>query len=423
MSAIAKYLLSKGKIVLGSDIHDSPEIRLLQSRGATVFIGHNAENVKTADCVIYNSAIKSCNPELLYALKNNIAVIDRIEFLNIIASKFSRTVGIAGCHGKTTATAMLANVIKASDIEFLSHIGGEDNNLGNFYHNGDDIFVTEVCEFNKNIDRFNSEIACVLNIDFDHADCYINLKDLKNTYYNYLNRSKIQVINADDKLLAAYRNNNTIAFGINNKADVYCEKISLNSGKPSFNVNYFGKSIPIELNVYGLHNIYNALNTVITAKLIGIDDDTIRTGINNFSGIKRRFEQIGNINGATVICDYAHHPKEIRASFQTVKEIACGKIYTLFQPHTYSRTKSLMSDFVNVFKDIKNLSIYSTYAAREEFDYLGSAEKLFCEIGTAENYFTDPLTLKKYLRRTLQQGDTLLVLGAGDIYDIVKDFT
>ncbi|MBP5193646.1 MAG: UDP-N-acetylmuramate--L-alanine ligase, partial [Clostridia bacterium] len=311
-SAIAKHLLSRGFEVSGSDLICGAEIRELKKLGAKIYIGHDASNVIGADEVVYNSAVGEDNVELKYARDNGLPTSDRIDFLRNLSEKFGVSLGVAGCHGKTTATAMIANVLFASDYKFLAHIGGEDNNFGNYFYNGDDIFLTEVCEFNRNIRRLPAKIACVLNVGFDHADCYRDLEDLKGVYREFLNGAEFRVVNADDENLRGSKEN-VFTYGIGNEADFNAENIAQSAEGISFRVRYKNGEIPIKIKAFGRHNVYNALCAVAACKFLKIPDKTIAEGLGRFAGIKRRFETVGRINGARVVCDYAHHPEEIAA--------------------------------------------------------------------------------------------------------------
>lgn len=423
MSAIAKHLLSEGFDVSGSDMRAGDETGRLKALGARIFIGHSAEHIDGADVVIYNSAIKRDNPELAAAFGRGLKVYSRIEFLKKISETFSLSVGIAGCHGKTTATAMLANVLSVSDIGFLSHIGGEDRRLGNYFCNGKDVFLSEICEYNRNIDKFAVDYACLLNVALDHVDCYRDLDDIRKTYFDFLDRGKKKFLNADDPNSKGYVGEGVITFSANNKAaDVCAHDLRLDGGASTFKIDIYGKDIEVRLKTIGKHNVYNALNTAAVAHELGISPDKIKVGLEKFEGVCRRFERMGEINGATVICDYAHHPEEIAATLETVNKIACGRIFVVFQPHTFTRTAVLMKDFVEVFRNLERVSIYKTYAAREKYAEEGSAKRLFDNIGTAENYFEEPEELLDHLKNNVRAGDIVLILGAGDLYDIVKTY-
>ena len=418
MSAIAKYILSEGGIVCGSDVRKSRIIDDLQRLGVNIFIGHNGANIKGYEAVIVNSAIAEDNPELLYARALGLKIYSRAEFLSSIMGDFSLSAGIAGCHGKTTATAMLSNICKAAGREFLAHIGGEDILLGNHYYSGKEIFIGEICEYKRNIDKFFVDVACVLNVGYDHADCYSNLNEVVSVYYAFLDRAKIRIINVDDGVLSKY-GKASITYGLVNEADFFAKDVYYDGATLSFTLCAKGKYFNITMGVIGEHNVYNALAASATAYALGIDLEYVVKGLNAFKGIKRRFEFVGYINSARVICDYAHHPKEIASAIKTARGITKGRLIVVFQPHTYSRTKALMSEFLECFNGVDDLSIFKEYAARESFDAAGSAKSLYNNLITAKNYFNDIFELKKYLHKAACTGDTVLMLGAGDIYEKV----
>ena len=420
-SAIAKHLLKQGHEVSGSDVVCNAETEKLQKLGAKIFIGHDPSNLSAAEEVIYNSAIGKDNAELLFALKKGLPAYDRIDFLKKLSEGFGVSVGVAGCHGKTTATAMIADVLFFSGRKFLAHIGGEDNNLGNYHYSGDDIFLTEVCEFNKNIRRLPTEIACLLNVGFDHADCYSDPEELKNVYLEFLNRARFRIVNADDDSLSGIKEN-AFSYGILKPADFNADNILETEDGISFSVRYKNGEFPVKIKAFGRHNVYNALCAAAACKFLKLSDKAIAEGLGRFAGIKRRFETVGYVNGAKIICDYAHHPEEIAAAIKTAKALFRKRLFIIFQPHTYSRTKAMMKEFAEVLSENENTLIYKTYPARETYSEEGSAYELYKKSG-AEKYFDEPEDLKKYLREKLMPSDAVLALGAGDIYDIVKSFS
>ena len=419
MSAIAKYLHFSGFIVSGSDAHPGRLTEELIRLGIKVFPYHGAENVTCADAVIYNSAIKPDNPELIEARRRGIQTIGRMDFLSAISKRFKTSVGIAGCHGKTTATAMLSHVLLRANKKFAMTVGGEDNFLGNFYYSGDDLFVSEICEFDRNTDKFSANIACVLNVGYDHADCYKNIYDIRDTYFSFLNRAECRVVNGNDGFLSEYPSYD-IVFGVGKGFDVSASDIRLCGGKAEFTVKCGNDYALFKPNAYGEHNVYNALAAASLALRLGVGLVATSEALGNFSGIKRRFENTGRLYGADVICDYAHHPTEIKASLETAKKLGYNRIFTIFQPHTYTRTKALMEEFSAALSKAPNPSVYATYAAREEYDAAGSAKALFDTLPNAENYFDNAESMFSYLSKKITPGDLVLVLGAGDIYDIIR---
>ena len=420
MSSIAKYLLECGFEVSGSDINENEFTSELISKGLVFRKGHSAGNVGNAELLVYNSAIKSDNEEILFAESKGIPVFGRMKFLSLLSDEFAVKAGIAGCHGKTTCTGMVASVLKNAGKKAYAHIGGNVIPFGNCLYTGKDIFVSEICEYKKNVDLFTSDIAAVTNVGFDHPDCYRNENDIAKTYLSFLRRAKISIINADDEFLREYRGN-TMSFGIKN-GDVRAENIKETQNGVSFQLIFNGLRHEVKLNVHGKYNVYNALCAFCVCYALEIDEKQIVKGLNDFSGVKRRFEKIGAFNGVPVICDYAHHPKEIENSLKTAKAIFGENIAVIFQPHTYSRTKALLNDFVSVLKESDNLCIYKTFPAREKFEEEGDAKRIYEKIDGSV-YADNPEELKKYLRETTEKGvNLILALGAGDIYYIINSF-
>jgi len=417
MSAISKYLIFNGYKVYGNDLYDSEVIQNLKNLGAKIYLGDNFKGIPQGSIIIYNSAIKMDAERHSYIKNLAKRVYTRAEFLSSIVGDFNLSMGISGCHGKTTATCMLANVLKCSFIKHFSHMGGEDLNLGNFSYTGKDVFLSEICEFKRNINYFTTDIACVLNVGLDHVDCYKNIDEIKEVYFSYLDRAKCAVINLDDEILANYTRRAVTYSLYNENANYKIHSINTENHTTTFSVN----NEKYTINVLGLHNVYNAVNAIAVSKELGISYENIYNGLLSFKGVKRRFEKIGYINNAEVICDYAHHPDEIEATLKTVRENMKKTVKIIFQPHTYSRTKRLMQEFVNCFKSFKEVMIYKTYPAREIFDLEGSAEVLAKKIGENAIYFDNIESVKKHLHKTLESCDLLLVLGAGDIYNDIKN--
>lgn len=416
MSSLAKYLLNAGFTVQGSDITRSAYTDELIAAGAEIFIGNAAENIKNAQMVVYSDAIKAEDKELVAARQRGLYVISRTELLKSVAENFKTIVGVGGCHGKTTVTCMLAHIFRRAKLKFTAHIGGEDNEFSNCALFGGEIFLSEVCEYKKNLLAFDCTLAVCLNADPDHLDCYKDYDELKNTYYEYIKRADKAIINIDDGALAKCGDKNAATFGFSCGAKYTAKNLVDENGKYRFDFYADGKkACRVRLCVYGRHNVQNALAAAATATELGVKAADIKRGLADFKGVKRRFENIGEINGAKVIIDYAHHPREIAAVYAAAKELNANRIVTVFQPHTYSRTIFLKDEFLSVLGRIKNLYIYKTFAARENFTDGGSAFDLYRDLGGETAYFDDFAALKTQLEKTLLSGDLLLVLGAGDL--------
>lgn len=420
MSSLAKYLRSVGFAISGSDIRPNRFTEELSSLGAEIRIGHSAGNLADAQVVVYNSAISEENPELKTARENKLFVLSRGQLLAMVAENFGKVVGISGCHGKTTTVCFLAHMLKAARQKFTAHIGGEDCRLSNCVAEGSKIFLSEVCEFRKNIDLFRADVAVCLNVDADHMDCYKDIDELAATYRRFLEKAETKIVCGDDPRLAEWSGEGKITFGFRDDDDYRATDLRCKGGKYSFDVYERGSFLlRASLNVYGRQNVENCLAAIAAARSVGVSADDILGGIRKFKGVKRRFEKIGKINAAPVVCDYAHHPREIGAALETAKELPYKRLIVVFQPHTYSRTVYLKREFVSVFRETENLILYPTYAARETYLEGGSAFDLHLKLENSA-YVTDVCSLLCYLRQKAKNGDLVLVLGAGNLYDELK---
>lgn len=417
MSALAKYLLACGCEVSGSDMASGEQTEELISSGVKVRFSIDADNadLKSAEAVIYTSAIPENHAELKAARESGKLILKRAELLKLVCGAFSHVTAVAGSHGKTTCTAMCAHILKETNVLFAAHIGGEDSEFGNFYMSGHDFFVTEACEYKKNLLEIEADNAVLLNIDRDHMECYRDMDDLTDTFRAYCGKAKTAFVCADDERCRAWTEFST--FGIeNSSADYRALDIRQSGEKYSFTVSEYGKTLcRIRLNAAGRCNVYNALAAFAAMRRYGFDEKEICRGLETFTAVKRRFESIGSYAAASFICDYAHHPREIAATVATAEKMCRGKLYVVFQPHTYSRTKLLMEDFVRALRPVENLMVYKTYPAREYFDAEGSAKTLAQNVGNCL-YAESIRELKTWLKTTLQPGDVVLFLGAGDIY-------
>ncbi len=415
MSGLAKYLLSLGKKVSGYDASPNEFTEELENLGAEIFIGEPADSVKDYDLIIYTDAIKDNDVRLTEARRLSKNVISRGQLLYEISRDFKKVIAVSGCHGKTTCCAMLAHIFSAAGKKFAAHIGGKDLTFTNFYYCGNDFLITEACEYKKNFLLLKPNISLVLNSEPDHLECYDGEDELKRSYIQFADCADISVSLYCDLPLRG-----GVSFGFDKSADFYAKNIRSGGGVFSFTVCESGRELgTVNLNVYGKHNVLNALAATAAARSAGIPFEFIRDGLSSFSGVERRFENIGNVNGAECIADYAHHPAELRATIRTAKKLSEGKLFVVFQPHTYSRTKNLFKQFVKVLAPINNLLVYKTFAAREYFDDAGSALTLSHSLKKSR-YGDSPQDIADFISKA-QKGDIVLFLGAGDIYVIAKE--
>ena len=425
MSGIAQFCLNLGIKVGGSDANVSAQTEILRSMGVKVFDKHNGSNVYGYDVVVYSSAISMDNVELNEARKNNIPVYKRSEFLQMLLETYSKRIAISGSHGKTTCTAMLSKILILAGLDPTVFLGGEDLEYGNFRMGYSDYAVVEACEYKKSFLDFKPKIAVVLNVDNDHLDCYSGMDEMANCFKQFVG-DNLAVINADEKYASFLENCTTITFGINNMATYTANKIRRDDSGYSFNITAYSINCGrIKLKVKGKHNIYNALCAFATADLLGVPREVSKKALSSFLGVKRRNEYLGNAFGLEWYADYAHHPKEICATINTFLERG-NDFITVFQPHTYSRTKILMNDFVNALSKSTPLVIYKTYPAREKYNAKGSAKRLYENIIQREKQNVDKVVYVQTVKQLLTAVNgasngikKVLVLGAGDIYQLV----
>ncbi|AGF53936.1 UDP-N-acetylmuramate--alanine ligase [Clostridium saccharoperbutylacetonicum] len=427
MSGLAAVLLNNGFKVSGSDFKDSPILDKLKTLGAEVYIGHKRENIKDADLVVYTAAIPSDNLELLEAQEKNITLMDRAEFLGQIMKGHKYNVAITGTHGKTTCTSMLSHITLAGDLDPTILVGGELDAIGgNFRIGKSDYFLVEACEYKRSFLKFFPYVGIILNIDADHLDCYKDIDEIADTFLKFsklIPNDGYLVGCIDDfrvKEILSKANCNTISYGFSDNADVTAKNITFNkNGCATFDVYKGNKNLfTLTLNVPGKHNILNALASTCVSLIFDISADSIIDGLSKCKGAHKRFEYKGELNGVTVIDDYAHHPTEIQATLSTAKQIDHNKTYCIFQPHTYTRTKALFTEFTECFNDVDELILMDIYAAREKNTGLVSSD----ELGDAlrkkgikcTNVHSHDEALN-YVKSKLTDGDLLLTVGAGDV--------
>ncbi len=420
MSALAKLCATLGYAVSGSDDVRGEQTKDLAFYGIEVYIGADKtrKDLRLAELVVYTDAIPEMHEERLQAKSLHKRMMTRGELLGLICGAFSNVIAVAGSHGKTTCTSMTAHVLRKLGVPFTAHIGGEDSEFGNFHYMGKEYLVTEACEYKKNLLQIRANRAIVLNIDNDHMECYNGTEDLIDTFKRYCEQAKNAFVCADDA--RCMRLGDYATFGITSPlADYRAVDFRANGEKYAFTVEEYGRATcRVRLNAIGKCAVYNALAGYAVMRSYGFDGREIAKGLADFQAVRRRFEKVGVFHGASFICDYAHHPKEISTTVQTAKGICKGKLFVVFQPHTYSRTRLLIEEFVSVLSGLDELMIYKTFPAREAFDEAGSAETLAKRIGAlyAENVYV----LKTWLRMTVKEGDVVLFLGAGDVYYVAQ---
>lgn len=422
-SALVKHLLNKNYAVCGSDNDKNGDFLALNQLGAKVSYRHSARKVNGADLLVYSSAVSDKNSEIRYAKNKGIPIVKRSELLGEILSDYKSVIAVSGCHGKTTATAMIADMLILAGNRPTVFVGGETVAFGNYLYGECDFALAEACEYRKNFLDIKPTVSVVLNIDNDHLDSYKDKNDLIATFEQFISGS-VAVINVDDEYAKKLKTSSAITYGILNNAVITATNIKKGEIGYSFTARAYGRALgKITLPVFGEHNIYNALATLAVAEQFKVPFSIVKQALENFKGVYRRNEYLGEFNGAKCFADYAHHPNEIIATLKAFGE-NFDDYAVVFQPHTYSRTKYLLEDFVNSLKKVKSLAIYKTYAAREKLDKSAS-EKTLCErIKSVSNQTVCVLENEKDLEKIMlefsKKHRAILFLGAGNIYHLVK---
>jgi len=429
LSSLAALALSFGAVVSGSDISLNEQTENLEKSGAKIYNEHNAKNVFGADVVVYSSAIKEDNTELKEAKFQKILVLKRAEFLSEISKEYKTVIAVAGSHGKTTTTAMISKILIDAGVNPTVHIGGDYNFIGGNYCIGSkEYFVTEACEYKDNFLYLTPKISVILNIAPDHLDYFKTLENIKLSFFKFAQKTQKDgfiVANADEKCIKLPFFKKKFKFSAENKGYLNAANIRQEKdGSFSFCPIVDGAIKPrIKLGVFGQHNIYNALASIMVCLLLNIDLKKIGQSLKTFYGVKRRFEKVGKINGANIIIDYAHHPEEIEKSIKTAKILTKGQVFAVFQPHTYSRTASLFNDFIYSLKDADERAYYTIFPAREE-PMPGITHTLLAqksnELKLPAYAIDNEEDLYNAIMVHAKPENTIILLGAGDFVKIVK---
>ena len=431
MSGLAEILLIEGYKVSGTDNVDSSIVNRLRNLGANVFIGHNKDNILGADLIVYTDAISSDNEELSAAINSSAFVVDRATFLGALMKNYKNSIAISGTHGKTTTTSMVATIMNHGKLNPTILIGGELDDIGGNVKLGTDEYIlTEACEYKANILKYFPTMAVILNMDEDHLDYFKSMDHIVDTFIGYVKNLDDKghlIINIDDPHADKLINETKakiISFGLEKTCDYRAENIRYDSeGFPSYSLNIRNsESHEITLSVMGIHNIYNSLAAIATAHTHGLPMDVISEFITYYNGVHRRLELKGYINNTTkVVDDYAHHPTEIKATLSALKKSAKGKIYCVFQPHTFTRTKMLLDSFARSFEGASKVIIADIYAAREldngEIHSKELAERIR-ENGEDSIYMDSFEEIEKYLVENATANDIIVTMGAGNVYKI-----
>ncbi|MBP3784683.1 MAG: UDP-N-acetylmuramate--L-alanine ligase [Butyrivibrio sp.] len=436
MSGLAQILIKEGFKISGSDSKESAMTRALESQQVKINYGQRAENISSADkidVVVYTAAVHPDNPEFAAAKEAGIPMLTRAELLGQIMKQYALPVAISGTHGKTTTTSMVSKILLEADTDPTLSIGGVFKDIGGNIRVGQsEYFVTEACEYTNSFLSFFPKISVISNIDADHLDFFKDLEDIRHSF-----RKFAELLPADGTLVISGDIENVdeithdlpctiVTYGSSDKFDYYPTDIVYDEhGNPSFTAHLpMGKELKIKLAVPGIHNVYNALAAIAVSTVLNIEDKHIVSGLSLFGGTSRRFEYKGEISGVTIIDDYAHHPTEIKATLTAAKNYPHEKIWCVFQPHTYTRTKALLDEFAEALSLADHVVLADIYAAREKDD-LGISSRTLADkivsLGHECNYFptlSNFNEIEKFLLQNCTKGDLLITMGAGDVVKI-----
>ena len=432
MSGIAEVLLNLGYEVSGSDLRETEITRRLTELGGEIACGHRAENIIEADVVVTSTAVKSDNPEVIEAHRRLVPVIPRAEMLaELMRMKYG--IAVAGTHGKTTTTSMVATVLSHGGIDPTAVIGGRLDSLGSNAKLGQGKFlVAEADESDGSFLKLSPTIAVVTNIDADHLDFYRDLEQIKETFVDFINKVPffgLAVLCLDDgniQALIPQVKKRFTTYGLNNQADYNATDIEHRGDRTSFSVHYRGERLGrLSIRMPGRHNVLNALAAVAVARELELPFATIAEGFQDFGGVQRRFQIKHDAGGILVVDDYGHHPAEIKATLAAARSGWERRLIVVFQPHRYTRTRALFDEFVTAFYQADQVVVMDVYAAGEE-PIPGAEGRVLAE-GIASHGHRDARfigereTVVGHLLEVAQSGDLVITLGAGNVWQVGED--
>lgn len=435
MSGLAEILVNRGYIVTGSDMKSSPITQKLEKMGIKITIGHFAENITGAELVVYTAAVKSSNPELVAATQAGIPCIDRATLLGEIMKDFPRSIAVSGTHGKTTTTSMISIIMLEEGLDPTINMGGELDAIGGNTRIGESgYFIAEACEYTGSFLKFHPYLAVILNIEYDHADYFKDIDHVKDTFLRFarlLPEDGCLVACADDAAAMEIMEQvscNKVTYGLSEGEHTWsATDISFdNLGCATYTLLFQGNPVmEIKLKVPGIQNVSNSLAAIAACSIMGCSQSSAARALLKYGGTHRRFELKGVSEGITVIDDYAHHPTEIAVTLKAARNCSHTRIWCVFQPHTYTRTKFLMDEFATAFEDADIIIATDIYAAREVDTGEVNAGMLADKISSSGKqtlYIKGFENIVAYLDKNAKSGDLIITMGAGDIHKVGELF-
>lgn len=435
MSGLAEILLDNNIKVQGSDMNMSKSTDRLILKGAKVYKGHNKSYIEDVDIVVYTDAVKEDNEEIVAAKEKGIPIINRASFLGSLMKNYKNRIVISGTHGKTSTTSMVSTIFNHTNLNPTIMVGGELDEIdGNVKVGSSDYFITEGCEYKANILKYEPTTAIILNVDSDHLDFFKDIDDVLNAFIKYvtkLDKDDYLIINRDcygyEKILDSCVGK-IISYGFTDDCTFKIKNIIHNTdNSANFTIEFNNEDHNVKINVLGDHNIQNATAAIASAVINNLPIDIAINNIEYYKGVHRRLEFKGIINDIRVYDDYAHHPTEIKSTLSAFTELKNDneKIYAIFQPHTFTRTKMLLDQFGVSFIDADMTIITDIYAARETDDHTIHSKDLSEEInknGYNSKYISSFQDILAYLKDNVNPGDIIVTIGAGNIYILGEEF-
>lgn len=431
MSGLAEILIDEGFTVTGSDSHESELTRHLEAKGAKIAYGQRAENIKGGiDVVVYTAAVHPDNPEFAAAVEKQLPILSRAELLGQMMTNYRNSIAVSGTHGKTTTTSMITEILLAGNTDPTISVGGILNSIGgNIRVGGPELFVTEACEYTNSFLSFFPTMEVILNIEADHLDFFKDIADIRHSFRLFaekLPEDGLLVINNDIENMEYITEGlpcRVITFGKKPGSRYQARGIRFDElARATYDLKVDGETVDtVTLGVPGEHNVYNSLAAAAIGTELGIPMEMIKKGLKRFTGTNRRFEKKGEISGVTIVDDYAHHPQEIRATLETARHYPHKKLWVVFQPHTYTRTKAFLDEFAEALSLADEVILADIYAARET-DNLGISSGDIAERiekrGVKAHFIPSFDDIETFILENCMHGDLLITMGAGDIVKV-----
>lgn len=431
MSSLASILMMKGKRVYGYDMRESEATIELVGEGAIISYDENSDIPVDVDTIIYTAAMSEESPLMKKARASGAVVLSRAELLGAVAGEYRNSIGVSGTHGKSTTTGFLASIFLEYDKNSAVLSGAMLPFLGSYYKCGTgDNIVYEACEYKNSYHSMIPSIKVVLNCEHDHVDFFPTLDDVIASFNKYIGDSQkenglnVAVVNADcENSVKASKNTDASVYyySVKDKTDFYAYDLSMELGYAVLSIHLAnGENIcNIKLAVPGMHNASNAVAAAAAASLAGVDSDSIKRGLESFTGVSRRFEKLGEYNGAILIDDYAHHPDEIKVTLETARLMNPKRLICVFQPHTYSRTFGLLEDFARTLSIADKVYLCDIFPAREQNIYGVSSQHIVDKMSNSE-FIGSFEAIAERLKYELEPGDFCITMGAGRANEIAR---